>query len=177
MFLIPALLVFIAQISPESCFLMPNGNWKGPMEYAQSFTDVKLNCLAVIASQTPVYVNDFTKFSEIFSGSWRRVKRQDIPNKGSSMPVKHRNGRSNCVTSYSRKSMASRASAHTTSHTPETNSDFFFSFTAEEDIESIENWPIDNENARKAATELKKNHRIIPLPAYDIHGNLIHPTR
>jgi hypothetical protein len=61
--------------------------------------------------------------------------------------------------------MASRASAHTTSDTPETNSNFF-SFTAEEDIESIENWPINNENTRKAATELKKNHRIIPLPAY-----------
>ncbi|KAJ7821445.1 hypothetical protein B0H14DRAFT_2599209 [Mycena olivaceomarginata] len=36
---------------------------------------------------------------------------------------------------------------------------------------------IDNENTRKAATELKKNHHIIPLPAYDIHGNLIHPTQ
>jgi hypothetical protein len=36
---------------------------------------------------------------------------------------------------------------------------------------------IDNENARKAAMELKKNHCIIPLPAYDIHGNLIHPTQ
>ncbi|KAJ7866778.1 hypothetical protein B0H14DRAFT_2573215 [Mycena olivaceomarginata] len=30
------------------------------MEYAQSFTDVKLNCPAVVPSQTPVYVNDFT---------------------------------------------------------------------------------------------------------------------
>jgi hypothetical protein len=29
-------------------------------EYAQSFTDVKLNCPAVVPSQTPVYVNDFT---------------------------------------------------------------------------------------------------------------------
>jgi hypothetical protein len=36
---------------------------------------------------------------------------------------------------------------------------------------------IDNENTRKAATELKKNHHIIPLPAYDIHRNLIHPTQ
>jgi hypothetical protein len=53
----------------------------------------------------------------------------------------------------------------------------FFSFAAEEDMESIDNWPINNESTRKAATELKKNHRIIPLPAYDIHGNLIHPTQ
>ncbi|KAJ7846486.1 hypothetical protein B0H14DRAFT_2584116 [Mycena olivaceomarginata] len=36
---------------------------------------------------------------------------------------------------------------------------------------------IDNENTRKAATELKKNHHITPLPAYDIHRNLIYPTQ
>jgi hypothetical protein len=72
--------------------------------------------------------------------------------------------------------MASQASAYTTSDTPETNSNFFFVHSQRRHREHRE-VTIDNENTRKAATELQKNHRIIPLPAYDIHGNLIHPTQ
>ncbi|KAJ7770384.1 hypothetical protein B0H14DRAFT_2632606 [Mycena olivaceomarginata] len=129
-FLTPAPLVFIAQISPESCFLMPDGNWKGPTEYAQSFTDVKLNCLAV-------WFMAQTETGRIFQTRDLQCQRNtETVDQTASRPI-----------------------------------------PAEEDIESIENWPINNENARKAAAELKKNHRIIPLPAYDIHGNLIHPTQ
>ncbi|KAJ7331383.1 hypothetical protein DFH08DRAFT_1021489 [Mycena albidolilacea] len=152
-FLTPAPLVFIAQISPESCFLMPDGNWKGPTEYAQSFTDVKLNCLAVVPSQTPVYVNDFTNV--VGNIQWFMAQSE--------------------TAGYSKQGIFN--ASETQKRSIKLRHVLFQKVNAEEDIESIENWPVNNENARKAATELKKNHRIIPLPAYDIHGNLIHPTQ
>ncbi|KAJ7839586.1 hypothetical protein B0H14DRAFT_2587922 [Mycena olivaceomarginata] len=105
----------------------------------QSFTDIKLNCPAVVPSQTPVYVNDFTDV--VGNIQWFMAQSE--------------------TAGYSKQGIfnASETQKHQRRH------------------REHREVAIDNENTCKAATELKKNHRIIPLPVYDIHGNLIHPTQ
>ncbi|KAI6003100.1 hypothetical protein EDD15DRAFT_2467773 [Pisolithus albus] len=40
---------------------------------------------------------------------------------------------------------------------------------------SIENWPVDDNETKTELENLKATHRLIPLPAYDVEGNLIEP--
>ncbi|KAJ7804664.1 hypothetical protein B0H14DRAFT_2612087 [Mycena olivaceomarginata] len=105
----------------------------------------------LVPSQTPVYVNDFTNV--VGNIQWFMAQTE--------------------TAGYSKQGIFN--ASETQKRSIKLRHVLFQ--VAEEDIESIENWPINNENPRKAAAELKKNHRIIPLPAYDIHGNLIHPTQ
>ncbi|KAJ7303506.1 hypothetical protein DFH08DRAFT_825795 [Mycena albidolilacea] len=169
-FLTPVPLVFIAQISPESCFLMPDGNWKGPMEYAQSFTNVKLNCLTVVPSQTLVYVNNFTNIVGNIQWFMAQSETAGYSKQGifNASETQKRSIKLCCVL-FQVGTLVLLCSSST--------NEALINSETKEDIESIEKWPIDNENTRKAATELKKNHHIIPLPTCDIHGNLIHPTQ
>jgi hypothetical protein len=44
-------------------------------------------------------------------------------------------------------------------------------------IFSIENWPTSNTTASQALSELETTHRVIPIPAYDMHGALIWPSQ
>jgi hypothetical protein len=39
----------------------------------------------------------------------------------------------------------------------------------------IENWPMSNPAAKQALGEIQTTHRIILIPAYDMHGALIWP--
>jgi len=39
----------------------------------------------------------------------------------------------------------------------------------------IENWPTSNLAAKQALGEIQTTHRVIPIPAYDMHGALIWP--
>ena len=44
------------------------------------------------------------------------------------------------------------------------------------DWTSIENWPVNTDAAREALPSMHKTHKVIPFPAFDMHGNLIHPS-
>jgi hypothetical protein len=57
--LIPAPLTFVAQISPDNCWLSSDGNWKGPTEYTPTFADVKLNC-RMVSPELQIFKDDFT---------------------------------------------------------------------------------------------------------------------
>jgi len=37
------------------------------------------------------------------------------------------------------------------------------------------NWPCTNDTAQEALKHLKDTHCIIPIPAYDVEGGLMHP--
>lgn len=39
----------------------------------------------------------------------------------------------------------------------------------------IENWPCYSEATQSAIKEIEKTHRVVPIPAYDMHGDLIDP--
>jgi hypothetical protein len=39
----------------------------------------------------------------------------------------------------------------------------------------IHNWPVSSEAARHDLKTMVETHRIVPIPAYDADGNLIHP--
>jgi hypothetical protein len=41
----------------------------------------------------------------------------------------------------------------------------------------MEDWPCSTEEARKARDIIKKTHRVLPLKAYDMESNLLHPTK
>ncbi|KIK25546.1 hypothetical protein PISMIDRAFT_9547 [Pisolithus microcarpus 441] len=41
---------------------------------------------------------------------------------------------------------------------------------------SLEMWPLTKERNRPELLALKSTHRVLPVPAYDLAGNLIHPT-
>ncbi|KAJ7726973.1 hypothetical protein B0H14DRAFT_2640996 [Mycena olivaceomarginata] len=126
-------------------------------EYAQSFTDVKLNCPAVVPSQMPVYVNDFTDV--VGNIQWFMAQSE--------------------TAGYSKQGIFS--AIETQKQSIKLRHVLFQKVNGEPSNQrrhrEHREVAIDNENTCKAATELKKNHRIIPLPVYDIHGNLIHPTQ
>ncbi|KAJ8589092.1 hypothetical protein M405DRAFT_818618 [Rhizopogon salebrosus TDB-379] len=39
----------------------------------------------------------------------------------------------------------------------------------------IHNWPVSSEAARHDLETMVETHRVVPIPAYDVDGNLIHP--
>ncbi|KAJ8580386.1 hypothetical protein M405DRAFT_834417 [Rhizopogon salebrosus TDB-379] len=39
----------------------------------------------------------------------------------------------------------------------------------------IHNWPVSSEAARHDLETMVETHRVVPIPAYDADGNLIHP--
>ncbi|KAJ8582435.1 hypothetical protein M405DRAFT_830683 [Rhizopogon salebrosus TDB-379] len=39
----------------------------------------------------------------------------------------------------------------------------------------IHNWPVSSETARHDLETMGETHRVVPIPAYDMDGNLIHP--
>jgi hypothetical protein len=41
----------------------------------------------------------------------------------------------------------------------------------------IENWPTFNDAAKGGLENIKKTHRVVPIPAYDMKGNLIDPRQ
>ncbi|KAG6380344.1 hypothetical protein JVT61DRAFT_8455 [Boletus reticuloceps] len=41
---------------------------------------------------------------------------------------------------------------------------------------AIENWPLTHEETRAELEELQATHRVVPIPAYNIQGNLIKPN-
>ncbi|THH01020.1 hypothetical protein EW026_g1589 [Hermanssonia centrifuga] len=40
---------------------------------------------------------------------------------------------------------------------------------------TLSNWPVHNDAARDALDEMKGKHYVVPIPAYDMRGDLIHP--
>jgi hypothetical protein len=40
---------------------------------------------------------------------------------------------------------------------------------------TIQNWPCTNDTAQEALEHLKDTHCVIPIPAYDVEGGLMHP--
>jgi hypothetical protein len=50
-------------------------------------------------------------------------------------------------------------------------------FTGDPSPFSIEQWPVYYPEARAALQRLICTHRVIPIPAFDIHGDIIHPTK
>ncbi|THG95597.1 hypothetical protein EW026_g6079 [Hermanssonia centrifuga] len=41
---------------------------------------------------------------------------------------------------------------------------------------TIEDWPVHGEDAKAALETMKDKYFVVPIPAYDMHGDLIHPT-
>ena len=44
------------------------------------------------------------------------------------------------------------------------------------DTLTIDNWPVQSEAAIEALKDMKGRYHVVPIPAYDMHGELIHPS-
>ncbi|KAJ7147092.1 hypothetical protein C8R43DRAFT_953288 [Mycena crocata] len=140
-----SIIVFIAY---EDCYVKPCGNWSGQESTPPKFADVKLTFTGQAPSD-PQLARDFQH-------SCMKLEK---------------------VLGYARR------------QTPTFNMGFLLNvrgflkakiLESEADDEppaklTIDQWPVDSEEARKAITKMKATHRVNHLPVYDAAGKLVFP--
>ncbi|KAJ6508789.1 hypothetical protein C8R45DRAFT_454104 [Mycena sanguinolenta] len=146
-----ATLTFVASIPRDGFWLYADSRWTGPRAHAEAFEDAKLNCRVVAPSRIEVFSNDFPEVLENVRWLMSQTETAGAPKVGIFAP-NHPNSLK------LRHGLFEKANGN----------------TSPEDIERMENWPI-NSHASKAVETLKHTHRIVPLPAYDENGKLIDP--
>ncbi|KAJ7342759.1 hypothetical protein DFH08DRAFT_873491 [Mycena albidolilacea] len=148
---VPADLTFVAVISPNDFWLMPDVNWRGKTPYTKAFEDVSLRC-RLVAPKIPDFASDFS---------------EALANLDWFMGVSATPGNT-------RQSIVDAASIklrHVLFEKTEGES------VDSEEVRAMENWPCSTKEAREARDTIKRTHRVLPLKAYDMASNLLPPTK
>ncbi|KAJ7508733.1 hypothetical protein B0H11DRAFT_2431735 [Mycena galericulata] len=166
----PAFLTFVALISVDNFWLLADANWKGPTKFAPTLADAKASCRMVAPELSP-FASDF---SEVLNNVKWFMQRCATPGNakqgifdGKEVPV------------------LSIKLRHVLFEAILASFPFILAwkdlmtmplYSDPEDAETIQNWPVKSDAAQAALEEMKTTHRVIPLPAYNMKGNLIRAT-
>jgi len=161
-----AILSVVVQVSHDDCWLTPCGHWKGPNQVTKNFEDLKLS----FHGEQPgheVFSQDFATVVK----NIRQLFKQQIAVAGSDPNAVQRG-----FLSTSRANNAERLKFR---HVLFEKLDENESDTASEseDSWSLADWPVISSEAEDAKQQMLTTHRVVPLPAYDIKGNLIEPKK
>jgi hypothetical protein len=162
----PALLSAVVYITPEDFWMMSCGRWKGPTSGCHEFADMKLTCTGAAPSDS-VFQPDFptvlANLNHLMALSSTRgfslKKGLMLPSSGT-QKIKFRHVLFMPCTSESLD-----------------EKDEITSYTADKPEFKIQNWPTVSGEAKWALQSMHDTHRVRPLPAYDLDGDLIPPSQ
>lgn len=159
-----AMFSFVARISPRNFYFSPCGNWKGPNQYADELSKVKLAALGECPDPT------------VFAKDWTNVIRNVRTLVSSKRTEGIRNIKGVCDERNGELATLRIRHALFEAMDPENpdpaDGDLPFEFT-------IAGWPAthDSEECKKQLEQMvkKRTHTVVPLPAYNREGELIPP--
>ncbi|KAJ6463438.1 hypothetical protein C8R45DRAFT_519999 [Mycena sanguinolenta] len=156
--LIPAPLTFVGLISPHDFWFMSDANWSGPTEFTKTFAEVKLNGRAIAPTNTTPFADDFSTVLQNMEWFMKTNETLGYAKQGI-FQAKDQN-----------ESIKLRHALFEQTDNTAEDSD-------PQDVESMENWPIQPEHieAKAQLDAMKYTYRALPLPAYDIQGRVIPP--
>ncbi|KAK0453828.1 hypothetical protein EV421DRAFT_714503 [Armillaria borealis] len=157
----PASLLAVLRITSKDNWTMPDGNWKGPREFAKHFADVKLTCTGaqppsgVFRGDYPHVVDNLKGIQDMIAaagcekkkGLLVEVKRGD-PSGGLKVKFQH---------ALFQKKSDDDSDGDAAEHEDGEASD---------GVPSIENWPTSHPKAKNALTKMKDTYDLFPLPLY-----------
>ncbi|KAF8208195.1 hypothetical protein K438DRAFT_318053 [Mycena galopus ATCC 62051] len=149
----PVGLTLVATISPTDCWLTPCGFWKGPTSYTPTFADLKLNCRLVTPTD-PLFAPDFERALKNVETLAAKVETKGQEKKG--------------IFDLGKTSLKLR---HVVFEEKEE--------TDEEDPDAfqLQDWPVKSPAAQESLDRMDATHRVIPISAYDVYGDLILPIQ
>jgi len=160
-----ALLSAVVQITHEDFWMMSCGRWKGPTTVCREFADVKLTCTgtapndSVFRRDFPTVLANLNHLMALSSTGFSLKKGLMVPSRGRTQKIRLRHVLFEPGTSESLD-------------TDERNSD-----TAVMPEYKIQNWPTISGEAKWALESMHDTHRVLPLQAYSLHGDLIPPSQ
>ncbi|KAK0461894.1 uncharacterized protein EV420DRAFT_1527822 [Desarmillaria tabescens] len=158
----PASLLAVLRITSEDNWTMPDGNWKGPREFAKHFADVKLTCTGA-QPRSGVFRGDYAHVidnlksiqdmiavagCEKKKGLLAEVKRGD-PSGGLKIKLQH-------------------ALFQEKKHDDDDDAAESEDGEASDAVPTIENWPTSHPKAKNALAKMKDTHDVIPLLLYKL---------
>lgn len=162
-----AVLSAIVRVDQEDFWLTPDGGYQGPNGVWKEFLDVKPSCALANPGVEPV-MSDFPVTLHMLQSFTQRCVTPGFSS-GKSFFSSDEHGptrfklRHNLFERIEADVDGEVSSQSTTS-------------TAASDPFSFELWPLTKERTRAELLGLKASHRILPLPAYDLAGDLIRPS-
>ncbi|PIL27788.1 hypothetical protein GSI_10941 [Ganoderma sinense ZZ0214-1] len=154
----PTQFSLIANIAQEHCFLRPDGYFKADAKFVRPFSETILTCALVAPpAEFAQLTADFKKALESFN---KLVRGLGSPRSGSmyaQFNAPHIRARH-------------RVFEPTTDEKCEEASNLPAEFT-------VSGWPTSSDAARDARDELVATHVARPLPAFDVNGDLVPPSR
>ncbi|KAK7000488.1 hypothetical protein R3P38DRAFT_3058593 [Favolaschia claudopus] len=156
--LVPVYLTFVAKISADDFWLMPDANWRATNKVVKHFSKVKLNCKLV---RPPAALSSF-------ANEWVDVW-YNLAEFIATAAVEQ--------SAHARKGVLS--------DTPEDwiklRHVLFEKLEGEaspEELTALENWPVTSNEAAATLQEMKNHFRVVRIPVYDKPGGkLIPPSR
>ncbi|KAJ7342808.1 hypothetical protein DFH08DRAFT_873609 [Mycena albidolilacea] len=149
--LVPVDLTFVAVISPNDFWLTPDVNWKGKTPYTKTFEDVRLRCRLVAPKIPDFAASDFSE----------ALANLDWFMGASATPGNTRQSIVEAGAIKLRHVLFERIEGE----------------PVDSEVKAMEDWPCSTEEARKARDAIKRTHRVLPLKAFDMAGNLLPPTK
>ncbi|KAF8960312.1 hypothetical protein BDZ97DRAFT_1760783 [Flammula alnicola] len=163
-----AIFSVVVQIDYDDCWLTPCRHWKGPTQFTKEFEDIKLTFQGERPNHE-VFSQDFTAAIN----NIRELINTQITAVGSAPNA--------VLRGFLSHSRANNADVLKFRHVVFEKVDGYDSDTASEteDVYTLAGWPIIHPEAENARQEMMrgKAHQVVPLPAYDIKGNLIRPDK
>ncbi|KAJ6518278.1 hypothetical protein C8R47DRAFT_1232444 [Mycena vitilis] len=152
----PVALSIVATVSPEDFWLVPCGFWKGPTIYTPTFADLKLNC-RLVAAEDPLFAADF------------RTGMKNVEKLTANIATEGH----------------SKVGLFDTKEKPKTTLKlrhvvFEEKEAGDEDDPNafqVQDWPAKSTAAQEALDGMITTHRVNPIAAYDINGDLIAPSQ
>ncbi|KAJ7187070.1 hypothetical protein C8R46DRAFT_1207045 [Mycena filopes] len=155
----PATFTLVASIDPDDFWLTPCGFWKGPTLYTASLADLKLSC-RLVAPEDAAFEADF---KTVLKNVERLMGRAAT---GGNMKQGILGGKAGTKPGLKLRHVVFEANS---------------SGDMDDDpgAYQLRDWPVKSAAAQEALEKMdaENSHRVNPIPAYDIDGNLIHPTQ
>ncbi|KAK7048936.1 hypothetical protein R3P38DRAFT_2872145 [Favolaschia claudopus] len=158
--LVPVYLTFVAKISADGFWLMPDGNWRATNKVVTQFSKVKLNCKLV---RPPMALSSF---ANEWVDMWYNLEKI-LATAAADQPP---HARESVLSDVPEEWIKLR---HVLFEKLEREA------TVEE-LTALENWPVNSNEATAALKEMKndKKFRVVPIPVYDKPGGKrIPPSR
>ncbi|KAK7055632.1 hypothetical protein R3P38DRAFT_2760807 [Favolaschia claudopus] len=151
----PVRLTAVAMVSADDCWLTPCGNWKGRTKFTPNLADLKLNCRLVAPSASPFAV-DFKVVMKTIKKLMAQVETAGYEKSG--------------IFNAKENPKATLKIRHVVFEQKEEDED------DEPDAFALRDWPVISPEAKEALEEMDNSHRVVPMRAYDVNGDLIAPA-
>ncbi|KAJ7240272.1 hypothetical protein C8J57DRAFT_1371921 [Mycena rebaudengoi] len=167
-------LTFVALLSTDGFRLVPDGNWKRPTIFAETFADVKLNGRATVPVGIPSFSDDFSTVLQ--NVEWFMTQTETAKySKAGIFGGNESSGRSIRM----RHVLFERTDAEAGKRSQSLVAAFFqcqLTYSPDpKEVKAMENWPVQSDQARAQVNKIKNTHRVLPLCACDRDNKVIPP--